>query len=155
MFAHTLLIIVQAASAPHIAPDAAQTLVTLSQSLQAQAQRRAQDMARSPAAPAEALSVQDPFLTELSEFSLRTYQLSRAVDESGGPTDLRCIFRGMSEDAQHRADLLSEDATRADHARVYQEIMRLTGQAGEIAATPDAQAAELGAFSCPVGAPDQ
>lgn len=155
MFAHTLLIIVQAASAPQIAPDAAQALVTLSHSLEAEARQRAQDMARSPAAPADALPVQDPFLTELSEFSLRTYQLSRAVDESGGPTDLRCIFRGMSEDAQYRSDLLSDAATRADHARVYQEIARLTGQAAEIAATPDAQSAALSAYSCPVEAADQ
>ncbi|MBL4544533.1 MAG: hypothetical protein JKP95_01045 [Oceanicaulis sp.] len=47
MFAHTLLIIVQAASAPHLPPDAAQALVTLSHSLEAEAQRRVQDMARS------------------------------------------------------------------------------------------------------------
>ena len=155
MFAHTLLISVQAASAPQIAPDAAQALVTLSHSLEAQAQRRAQDMARSPAAPVDALPVQDPVLTALSEFSLQAYQLSRAVEDSGGPTDLRCIFRGMSEDAQHRADLLSQTATRADHARAYQEIARLTGQAAEIAATPEAQAAGLSAYSCPVEASDQ
>jgi hypothetical protein len=155
MFAHTLLIIVQAANAPHIAPDAAQALVTLSHNLEAEAQRRAQNMARSPAAPADALPVQDPVLTALSEFSLQAYQLSRAVEDSGGPTDLGCIFRGMSEDAQHRADLLLEAATRADHARAYQEIARLTGQAAEIAATPEAQAAGLSAYSCPVEASDQ
>jgi hypothetical protein len=155
MFAHTLLIIVQATNAPHIAPDAAQALVTLSYSVEAQARSRAQDMARSPAAPVDALPVQDPFLTALSEFSLRSYQLSRAIEDSGGPTDLRCIFRGMSEDAQHRADLLSQTATRADHARVYQGIVRLTAQAAEIAATPEAQTAMISGYSCAVEASDQ
>lgn len=148
MFAHTLVIIASAISTPAASPDLSADLVALSQRLQAQAQARAQDMARSPAAPVEALPPQDAFLTDLSEFALEAHRLSRAVDESGGPMDLRCIFRGMSEDAELRANLLSEPATRADHARVYQEVARLTGQAAEIAATPDAQAAAL-SLSCP------
>ncbi len=148
MFAHTLVTIVSAASLQAATPDLSADLVALSQRLHMQAQARAQDMARSPAAPVEALPPQDSFLIDLSEFALEAHRLSRAVDDSGGPMDLRCIFRGMSEDAEHRAALLSEPATRADHARVYQEVARLTGQAAEIAATPDAQAAAL-SISCP------
>ena len=150
MFAHTLVIIASAINAEAATPDLSADLVALAQRLHGEAQVRAQDMARSPAAPVDALPPQDSFLTDLSEFALDTHRLSRAVDESGGPMDLRCIFRGMSEDAEHRAALLSEPATRADHARVYLEIARLTGQAAEIAATPDAQAAGL-SVSCPAG----
>jgi len=147
MFAHTLVIIASAFSV-QTAPDISADLVALSQRLHIQAQARAQDMAHSPAAPVAALPPEDGFLTDLNEFALEAYRLSRAVEDSGGPTDLRCIFRGMSEDAEHRAMLLSEPASRADHARAYLEIARLTGQAAEIAATPDAQAAALSS-SCP------
>lgn len=154
MFAHTLVIVASTVSQQAATPDLSADLVALSQRLQAQAQGRAQDMARSPAAPVEALPVQDSFLTDLNEFALEAHRLSRAIDQSGGPTDLRCIFRGMSEDAEHRALLLSEPGTRADHARIYQEIARLTGQAAEIAAAPEAQAASHG-ISCPVQELDQ
>lgn len=150
MFAHTLVIIASTLSAQAATPDLSADLIALSQRLQAEAQSRAQAMSRSPSAPVEALAPQDELLVGLSEFALVTHRLSRAIDESGGPTDLRCIFRGMSDDAEHRAALLSEPATRADHARIYLEIARLTGQAAEIAATPDAQAAGLG-VSCPAG----
>ena len=154
MFAHTLVTIVSAASLQAATPDLSADLVALSQRLHMQAQARAQDMARSPAAPVEALPPQDSFLIDLSEFALEAHRLSRAVDDSGGPMDLRCIVRGMSEDAEHRALLLSESGTRADHARIYQEIARLTGQAAEIAAAPETQAASHG-ISCPVQALDQ
>lgn len=154
MFAHTLVIVASTVSQQAATPDLSSDLVALSQRLHVEAQARAQDMARSPAAPVDALPVQDSFLTDLNEFALKAHRLSRAIDQSGGPTDLRCIFRGMSEDAEHRALLLSEPGTRADHARIYQEIARLTGQAAEIAAAPEAQAASHG-ISCPVQALDQ
>ena len=81
MFAHTLVTIVSAASLQAATPDLSADLVALSQRLHMQAQARAQDMARSPAAPVEALPPQDSFLIDLSEFALEAHRLSRAVEE--------------------------------------------------------------------------
>jgi len=129
--------------------DRADQIIVLSESLQNTARERAGRLAQTPAAPASPLELNDPVLTQLTEFALAAHQLSRAVETSGGPMDLRCIFRGMSEDANRHLLDLSEPASHADHARTYTEVARLTSQAAEIAADPDAQAASAFACSAP------
>lgn len=126
--------------------DRADQIISLSEMLNQTAQSRAEALTQNPAAPSPAAEFSDPVLTGLTEFALAAHQLSRAVEHSGGPMDLRCIFRGMSEDANRHLEALSQDALRADHARTYREIARLTAQAGDIAADPEAQAAS--AFAC-------
>jgi len=144
----TGLVVLAVFAAQPMAEDTAGALIRVSEQIETQAQHRADQLRHSPAAPSPAADPYDSLLTELGEFALLAHQLSQALDQSGGPVDLRCIFRGMSEEAGHRANLLNQDATRGDHARVYLEIVRLTAQAQLIAATPEAERAAISTFGC-------
>lgn len=145
-----LIGIVLAFSSAAQAQDAA-SVIRLAETIGPEAQRRAERLARAPGAAAEAPASDDAFVIALQDFALETHRLSRTLESRGGPIDLRCIFRGMSEDAENRATLLSEPQTRADQARVYLEIVRLAGQAAQIAASPDAEAASRIPPSCSAG----
>lgn len=125
-----------------------QAIIELAERLEREARDRAASLSVAPAAPAPAAEPGDPFLTALSEFALAAHQLSRAVETSGGPSDLRCIFRGMSEDAGVRADALFENGTRAAHARTYLEIARLAEQASIIANSEEAAMAAASHQTC-------
>jgi hypothetical protein len=105
--------------------------------LREQAQIRAQHAAQRPAAPAEALDLDDPFLVGLEQFSADAMRLSRAIDAAGGPIDLRCIFRGMSGDSASRLEALIDAASAADQARVYRTLDDLMRDAAEIAPAAD------------------
>ncbi|WP_417477680.1 hypothetical protein [Maricaulis sp.] len=105
-----------------------------------EAQARADYAAARPAAPAAGIELGDPLLYELDQFSADAMRLSRAIDEAGGPIDLRCIFRGMSGDAASRLEALNAAETSADQARVYHEISALMHDAAEIAPAADGEA---------------
>lgn len=104
-----------------------------------QAQQRADFAADRPAAPAAMIGLDDPLQLDLDRFSADAMRLSRAIDEAGGPIDLRCIFRGMSGDAASRLDALNAAATAADQARIYHEISALMHDAAEIAPAADGE----------------
>ena len=102
----------------------------------AEAHARAEAYRSAPAAPAEAPPPGDRLLTQLTDFALAARALSREIEETGGPQDLRCIFRGMSGDVEDRVATLDAAETRADMSRAYSEIARLAEQAERIAADP-------------------
>lgn len=97
------------------------------------AQARAAAFQASPAAPAEAPAPGDVLMSDLTEFALAARALSVEIEASGGPADLRCIFRGMSGDVEDRIAALDAAETRADMSRAYTEIKRLAEQARRIA----------------------
>ena len=128
-------------------------LATFASDLRNEAATRAQLAASRPAAPAQPLDIEDPFYFELEQFSVDALRLSRAVDAAGGPTDLRCIFRGMSSDAAARLEALNQSDTSAEQARVYRAIADLMRDASEIAPAIDDEAALPEGFAAPASCP--
>lgn len=104
--------------------------------LRTRAQSRAQIAAQHPAATVEPLDFDDPFLADMEAFAVAAIRLSRTIDETDGPADLGCIFRGMSEDAEARLAAIDEASTGAERSRAYINIANLMRDAVQIA--PDA-----------------
>ena len=123
---------------PGLAQD---RLVSLSSEIKREAEQRAMAFRQNPAAPAPQLDGADTLLISLDEFALLTHRLSAQIEAEGGPSDLKCIFRGMSGDVSARIEQLNNAETRADLARAYNEIAYLANQAESIANDPDARAA--------------
>ncbi|WP_300541903.1 hypothetical protein [Maricaulis sp.] len=126
------------------------------QRLGAQATARSQAAAQRPAAPAQPLDIEDPFAFELEQFAVEALLMSRRIDEAGGPVDLRCIFRGMSEDAGSRMDALNSAETAAEQAHVYAGLADLMRDAAEIAPAVDSDTDLAGTgiqASCPIARP--
>jgi hypothetical protein len=133
------LMLACALTAPGLA-DAAR-VEALATRIAPEAERRADVYKSAPAAPADAPSPGDALLADLTDFALAARALSQEIEASGGPQDLRCIFRGMSGDVTDRITALDAAQTRADLSRAYTEIARLAGQAQRIASDPDLAAA--------------
>ncbi|WP_417481043.1 hypothetical protein [Maricaulis sp.] len=114
-------------------------LAATARNIASQAQERADYAAERPGAPASLIDLDDPLQYDLDQFSADAMRLSRAIDEAGGPIDLRCIFRGMSGDAASRLEALNAAETAADQARVYREISALMHDAAEIAPAADGE----------------
>lgn len=118
--------------------------------LRDEAQTRADELAAAPAAPAG--EVDEDFVVRVEEFAAAAAILSRRIEESDGPQDLRCIFRGMSADAGARLEDFAAAETQADTARIYLEYVYLFNQAAVIAPDADAdlpQAEPDPGFTCP------
>ncbi|WBQ10381.1 hypothetical protein L2D01_01095 [Hyphomonadaceae bacterium ML37] len=113
-------------------PDASQLQHTAA-ALEAEASTRAELLAASPGAPAEALPAGDPVLEGLDALSLAAARHARAIDAAGGARDLACIFRGMSADAAAWPEQLAGMDRAADQARAYREIARLANHAARLA----------------------
>ncbi|MGJ3230209.1 MAG: hypothetical protein ACFE0P_00250 [Oceanicaulis sp.] len=137
MIRTALTALVLAAATALSAHADAERVQQLAAGIAAEAQSRAQAFQTNPAAPAEAPPPGDPLLSRLTEFALAAHTLSLEIEETGGPADLRCIFRGMSGDVEDRIADLDSAETRADMSRAYAEIARLARQAAQLAAEPD------------------
>ena len=127
-----------ATSAPILAQEGpGREFAAFAQRLGHEAQARSRDAAQRPAAPAEPLDIEEPFTFELDQFSVEALMLSRQIDAAGGPVDLRCIFRGMSEDAERRFNALNDAETAAQQAHLYAGLAELMRDAAEIAPAVD------------------
>ncbi|MCF8880561.1 hypothetical protein L5876_12110 [Hyphobacterium sp. SN044] len=149
MFRPLIIALFAVSAAPAFAGPGAD-LGTEAAELRDEAQARADALAASPAAPAEA--VDESFVVRVEEFSAAAAMLSRRIEDANGPQDLRCIFRGMSADAGARLDDFAEAETQADTARVYLEYVYLFNQAAEIAPEADAELPRIEpdpGFACP------
>lgn len=122
------------------------------QRLRGEATARSQAAAARPAAPAEPLDIEDPFGFELEQFSVEALILSRRIDAAGGPVDLRCIFRGMSQDAGNRIEALNTAETAAEQAHIYAGLADLMRDAAEIAPAVDSDA-DLEGIELPASCP--
>ncbi|TGY89892.1 hypothetical protein E5163_01765 [Marinicauda algicola] len=122
-------------------------LQALSGELRGEALARAETLSGAPGAPSAPVEPFDPFVTGVQDFAAEAMALSRHIEEVAPASDLKCIFRGMSEDALSRLDLLAEPARGADRARSYEAYARLFEDAEAIAADEDT--VSLAALPCP------
>ena len=120
--------------------------------LGSEASARSQAAAQRPAAPAHPLDIEDSFGFELEQFSVEALMLSRQIDAAGGPIDLRCIFRGMSADAERRLGALNAAETAAEQAHIYSALADLMRDASEIAPAVDSDA-DLSGIELPASCP--
>lgn len=92
---------------------------------------------------------------DLQRFGLAASRLSVEIDQRGGPTDLRCIFRGMAEETDKQLAAAGGAATGADQAQAYARLTHMLKDAIEIAPAvgglPPAKAgaAKASAAQCP------
>lgn len=123
-------------SAPALAGPGSD-LAEMAGQLRAESEYRAEAFAAMPGASLPAISADDPFLIDVTDFAAQSARLAYTIEHSGGPQDLRCIFRGMSGDAEARISDLEADQSGADLARIYRAYARLFAQAEEIAPLAD------------------
>ncbi|MEE2525382.1 hypothetical protein V0U79_03315 [Hyphobacterium sp. HN65] len=90
-----------------------------------------------PAQTADRLDADDELMIGLTEFSGQAMGLSLQIEVSGGPEDLRCIYRGMAQDALLHRNALYDAEVRADRLSVYAELDYLLGHAREIGPIAD------------------
>ncbi|GJL97434.1 MAG: hypothetical protein DHS20C06_12510 [Hyphobacterium sp.] len=104
----------------------------LATQLQTPVQERLDTARTMPAQAAPDLAEHDPVMLGLSELSRKAMRLSLSMESRNGPEDLRCIYRGMAQDAliHHRA--LTEAEIRADRIVIYTDIQYLLGHAAEM-----------------------
>lgn len=137
------LLLALAALVPLSAPAMAgpgQDLADFASDLREEAHARAQRLAARPASPADVIDIEDPFAFELEQFAADSLRLSRAIESSGGPSDLRCIFRGISQDANRRLEGLQSAQTGGEQARLYRSLVELMRDAEDIAPSVDTEA---------------
>ena len=77
-------------------------------------------------------------VTDLQRFGLSASRLSLEIDNRGGPTDLRCIFRGMAEETDKQLTVASAAATGTQQAQALSRLSHMLSDAVEIAPAADA-----------------
>ncbi len=92
--------------------------------------------------------------SDLQRFSLAASRLSVEIDQRGGPTDLRCIFRGMAEETGKQLDAAAKATTGGDQAKAYARLTYMLKDAVEIAPAVGgnataASSARAAAATCP------
>lgn len=91
----------------------------------------------------DAIKGEDPDLAAalpaaLAGFAVIAADASAAMDAHGGPLDLRCIYRGMAEDAARRAQDLATAADADARQAVLEDIAFLADDA--VLVTPEIEA---------------
>ena len=106
--------------------------------------------------PAEKPQPVAPALSaDLQRFGLAASRLSVEINQRGGPTDLRCIFRGMSEETDKQLTAAAVARTGADQAQAFARLTHMLKDAVDIAPAvgglPPKQtgAAKASAAQCP------
>ena len=126
----------------------------LATDLHNEVQARAATARAYPAQTAPDLPPDDLLFSGLSELSVRAMQLSLSMETRNGPEDLRCIYRGMAQDALNHRQALSDADIRAGRLQVFAELAYLLDHAVEIG--PIADQADIAPFTgvdpgCPRG----
>lgn len=142
----TALILALAGLTASFAQDAAR-LEAMAGDLAREATMRAELLAGAPGAASAPIDPFDPFATDVQGFAAQAMALSRHIEAVGGADDLKCIFRGMSEDALSRLETLGQPARGAERARTYQDFADLFETAVILAADEDT--VSLAALPCP------
>lgn len=70
---------------------------------------------------------------DLQRFGLAASRLSVEIDKRGGPTDLRCIFRGMAEETDKQLTVAGGASSGAVQAQAYARLSHILKDAVEIA----------------------
>jgi len=100
--------------------------------LQTPVQERLETARRLPAQSAPVLAENDVVMLGLSELSRKAMRLSLSMETRGGPEDLRCIYRGMAQDALDHQLALAAAELRADRITIYSDIEYLLDHATEM-----------------------
>ncbi len=109
----------------------------LATELQTEVQSRAATAQAYPAQTAPEITPGDPLYNGLSELSARAMQLSLSMERRNGPEDLRCIYRGMAQDALDQRQALTGADIRAARIRIYADLSYLLDHAAEIGPVAD------------------
>ncbi|WP_421792589.1 hypothetical protein [Hyphobacterium sp.] len=115
---------------------------------------RIADAQNQPASTAMQADADDPLLTGLGEFSRLAMRLSLQMEAEDGPEDLRCIYRGMAQDALNHRTTLETATFQAEQLTAYSDIRYLMDHArqiGPIADQPDIEPFTGVAPDCPRG----
>jgi hypothetical protein len=91
---------------------------------------KAQANSRSSLAPA---ALPPQLVGGLQRFGMSASRLSTEIDKTGGPTDLRCIFRGMAEETDNQLKAVSAAKTGAEQAAALTRLAHMLRDAVEIA----------------------
>jgi hypothetical protein len=100
--------------------------------LQTPVQDRLEIARRLPAQSAPVLAGNDIVMLGLSELSRKAMRLSLSMELRNGPEDLRCIYRGMAQDALDHRNALPAAELRADRIIIYTDILYLLDHAAEM-----------------------
>jgi hypothetical protein len=125
--------------------------------LEAQAEAAGKVASTRPFAPPEGFALSGEFARRIAAFSERATNLSAHIDAMGGPKDLRCIYRGMSNDAKARLAALQHAKNAGEQAGILKDLSALFFDAREV--TPQSKEAfadhhDGGAGQCEAGAPE-
>jgi hypothetical protein len=72
-------------------------------------------------------------ISDLQRFGLAASRLSVEIDQRGGPTDLRCIFRGMAEETNLQLKATSTASTGTAQSQALSRLSHTLKDAVEIA----------------------
>ncbi len=104
---------------------------------------------------AKATQLAPELQSDLQRFGLTARRLSSEIDQLGGPTDLRCIFRGMSDETSKQLTAAAAAKSNADQAMVLARLVHMLKDATEIAPAVDdgkataANSSRAAAVQCP------
>jgi len=133
------------------------TFTEQANALETLAQSAGKTASAHPFAPPEGFALSGEFARRIAAFSERAATLSARIDAMGGPKDLRCIYRGMSNDAQKRLIALQHAKNAGEQAGILKDLSALFTDAHEV--TPQSKEAfadhhDGGAAQCEAGAPE-
>lgn len=86
----------------------------------------------------------DDYIVGVERFALTATRLGTWNDDSHGPADFGCIFRGMAEDAEHQLDALETTSSATDREAALKRLIGMFDDAQAISAAA-AHAARYGA----------
>lgn len=78
----------------------------------------------------------------LQSFGMSASRLSIEIDKTGGPVDLRCIFRGMAEETDNQLKAAAAAETGAQQAVALDRLAHMLKDAVEIAPAVGGSAAQ-------------
>ncbi|MEZ6030562.1 MAG: hypothetical protein R3C46_12540 [Hyphomonadaceae bacterium] len=107
---------------------------TLAQQVQTEASRlltqvKAAEAAARARPSAAAPSLAPELASDLQRFGLAASRLSGEIDKSGGPTDLRCIFRGMAEETGKQLQAATAAKTAAEQSIALSHLTHMLSDA--------------------------
>lgn len=110
----------------------------LARTVQSEAARLRNDVdaAKSRAMKLPALkpkALEPALVLDLQRFGLSASRLSVEIDTRGGPTDLRCIFRGMAEETDVQLKAAASAPSGAKQADALDRLSHMLRDAAEIA----------------------
>ncbi len=109
------------------------------QALQILSEQAAKKARAHPFAPPKGFALSGEFARRIDAFSTHAAALSARIDAMDGPKDLRCIYRGMAEDAKKRLTALHHAKNAGEQAVVLADLDALFMDASEV--TPKDRAA--------------